>query len=106
MDPQAIEDIFAPFGPVTTRRMFGGTGIYHKGVIIALEAYGEILLKADAVSRPDFEAAGACQWVYEGKGGKPAAMPYWSVPDTALDDAEEFARWAQKAYEAGLRAKT
>jgi DNA transformation protein and related proteins len=30
--------------------MFGGTGIYRDGLIFALEAYGEILLKADAES--------------------------------------------------------
>ena len=30
-------------------------------------------------------------------------MPYWTVPETAIDDPEEMALWARKAYEAGLR---
>lgn len=104
MTPADIKDFFAAFGPVTTRKMFGGTGIYHEGRIIALEAYGEILLKADATSAPEFAAAGARQWIYEGKSGKPVAMPYWSIPDEALDDPDAFSYWAGRANEAALRA--
>lgn len=86
--------------------MFGGKGVYHNGVIFALEVGGELLLKADAVSVPDFEAAGCQQWVYRGKMRKgPVAMPYWSVPDGAMDDPDEMALWARRAYEASLRSK-
>ena len=42
---------FDAFGPVTVRKMFGGAGIYHEGLIFALEGDGEILLKADAGQR-------------------------------------------------------
>ncbi|WP_309085427.1 TfoX/Sxy family protein [Chelativorans sp.] len=84
--------------------MFGGKGIYHSGLIVALEVDGEIQLKADAVSAADFQAAGCRQWIYAGHPGrKPTAMPYWSVPESALDDADEMARWAKAAYEAALR---
>ena len=31
-------------------------------------------------------------------------MPYWTLPDGALDIADEMTPWARKAYEAGLRA--
>jgi DNA transformation protein len=31
-------------------------------------------------------------------------MPYWSVPDSALDDPDEMVVWARRAYEAGLRS--
>ncbi len=104
MTREEIEDRFSAFGPVTTRKMFGGTGIYRDGIIFALEAYGEILLKADAQSAPEFEAAGSRQWVYQGKDGRQTRMPYWSIPDEAADDPEELALWAGKAYEAARRA--
>lgn len=104
MDDEAIRDMFAPLGPVTIRRMFGGKGIYKDGVIFALEVDGEILLKADAQSSPDFEAAGARQWTYDGKG-KPVKMPYWSIPDSAVDDPEALESWSRLALEAGRRAK-
>jgi DNA transformation protein len=104
MDRIEIEEMFAALGPVTIRRMFGGKGVYHRGLIVALEVRGEMLLKADAVSAPDFEAAGARRWAYDGKGGKAVQMPYWSVPEDAFDDPELMAGWVRLAYEAALRA--
>ncbi|MBN7756235.1 TfoX/Sxy family protein [Nitratireductor aquimarinus] len=106
MDDDAIHDLFAGLGPVSIKRMFGGKGIYHQGVVFALEVSGEILLKADAESAADFAEAGCRQWVYEGhKGRGPVAMPYWSIPDAALDDPDEMALWAQRAFQAGLRSR-
>ena len=104
MTQDEIADFFQAFGPVTSRKMFGGTCIYHDGLIFALEAYGEVLLKADALSAPEFAAAGARQFVYEGKG-KVVAMPYWTVPEDAIDDEEERLVWLRKAYEAALRSR-
>ena len=50
MDVVEIEDLFASLGAVRIRRLFGGKGIYHRGLIIAIEMGGELLLKADAAS--------------------------------------------------------
>ena len=105
MDRDAIEEMFQALGPVTIKRMFGGKGIYHQGRILALEVGGEILLKADEESAPDFSAAGSRQWFYDGKSGKPVKMPYWSIPDDAFDDPDEMAQWVRRAYQAALRAK-
>ena len=104
MDADYISDLFAGFGRVTVKKMFGGKGIYADGLIIALDlSTGEFLLKADEQSAPDFIAAGCKQWVYDGKA-KPVAMPYWSLPESALDDADEMAVWACKALEASRRS--
>lgn len=65
---------------------------------------GELRLKADAESAPQFEAAGARRLTYETKNGGTAAMPYWSVPEEALDDPDAMARWVRLAYEAAVRA--
>jgi DNA transformation protein len=104
MEQVEIEEMFSALGRVAIRRMFGGKGIYHRGEIIAIEYHGEILLKADSLSGPAFEAAGASQWTYEGKGGKPINMPYRSIPDDAFDDPEMMAHWVKLAYEAALRS--
>ena len=80
MDNAAIEEMFEGLGPVSIRRMFGGKGIYHQGVIVAVDLHDEILLKADAVSGPEFAAAGARQWVYQNKKGTPGA--YALLDDT------------------------
>ncbi|WP_417415493.1 TfoX/Sxy family protein [Hoeflea sp.] len=104
MDNDAISEMFDSLGEVTIKRMFGGKGVYHQGVILALEVSGDILLKADAQSAPEFADAGASQWVYSGKN-KPVAMPYWSIPDAALDDPEEQSKWVKLAWAAALRSK-
>ena len=104
MDDDLIRDLFEGLGPVTIRRMFGGQGIYHKDLIIAVVVDGELRLKADAISAPDFEAAGCAPWRYAGKSGKPVTMPYWSLPDGAADDTDLMTPWAQKAFEAALRS--
>ncbi len=105
MDNVDIEEMFTAVGPVTIRRMFGGKGIYRDGVIFALFLFDEIMLKADAQSAPEFSQAGSRQWVYQRPGKSPVAMPYWSVPDSALDDPDEMATWARLALEAGLRSE-
>ena len=104
MDKTQIEEIFAGLGEVTVQRMFGGQGVYHHGLIVAVVYQGELLLKADDQTHGLFEAAGARRWVYDGQAGKEAAMPYWSIPETAYDDADEMRLWTRRAYEAALRA--
>ncbi|MGF7005759.1 TfoX/Sxy family protein [Aminobacter sp. BE322] len=103
MSDEAIREVFSGLGDVTIRKMFGGKGIYHDGLIVGVEVRGEILLKADAVSAPDFEAAGARRWT--DAGGRPVNMPYWTIPESAVDDPDELAVWTRKAFEAALRAR-
>ncbi len=106
MDNDAIREIFESFGVVSIRRMFGGKGIYVDGVIVALEVEeGELKLKVDAASAREFIEAGSTQWCYQSaRSDRAVAMPYWSVPDDAFDDADEMARFARLAVEAGRRA--
>ena len=105
MDDERIRELFDGFGPVSIRRMFGGKDIYHNGVIFALVLRGELLLKGDDDLAAEYEAAGARRWTYVGRRhGKEVAMPYWSAPESALDDPEEMTMWARRAYEAGQRS--
>lgn len=104
MNDDDIREMFEGLGSVTIRRMFGGKGIYHAGLIVAIDLRDEILLKADATSAPLFAEAGARQWTYEGQAGRPVLMPYWSIPDKALDDSETLAHWVRLAFEAALRS--
>ncbi|RWC27769.1 TfoX/Sxy family protein [Mesorhizobium sp.] len=104
MDNERIAELFEGLGPVSIRKLFGGKGIYFDGVIVAIVLRGELLLKADEQSAPEFEAAGCAQWTYTGsRHGKLVAMPYWSIPDSAFDDPDEMTLWARRAYEAGRR---
>jgi len=97
-----IHDLFAAFGQVRLRRMFGGAGIYADDVMIGLEAYGEVYLKVDAISRQSFEAAGSRPFIYE-KNGRTATMSYWLLPDEAREEPEALVPWARLALEAAKR---
>ena len=83
--------------------MFGGHGVYADGLFFAIEAGGEIYLKADRHSAVRFQEAGSRPFVYQGKD-RPITIFYWSLPDQALEDADELVRWAKFAVEAARRA--
>ena len=104
MDKEFLEELFAPFGRVSVRKMFGGTGIFHRGLSIAGIMDGQFRLKADDQTIDDFVAEGMSPWEYQRKDGKIVTMNYWSVPERLLDDPESFRDWAQKAFEAAMRA--
>ena len=103
MDPETIRDLFAGLGPVRTRKMFGGQGVYRGDLMFALEAYGELYLKVDTASMETFRAAGSRPFVYE-KDGRRTQTSYWLIPEAALDDPDEAARWGKLALEAASRA--
>ena len=90
-------------GEISTRRMFGGAGVYHDGLMFGLIADDVLYLKADESNIPDFEAEGKGPFVYAGKG-KPVSMSYWEVPERLFDDPDEMSPWAMKAYGVALRA--
>ena len=102
MGDEDIRETFSPLGHVSIRRLFGGKGVYFEGVIVAIVYGEELRLKADAVSASEFRGAGASQWVYEGRRGE-VLMPYWSVPDEAVDDPEAMGHWLRAALGAALR---
>ena len=104
MDVSDLEDLFEPFGNVTVRRMFGGIGVFHRGLNFAGVMDGVFTFKADEQTIPEFEAEGSKVWQYTRKDGKIVTMPYWSVPERLLDDEDEFLLWARRAFEAAVRA--
>ncbi len=97
-----LHDLFATFGPITTRAMFGGHGVYHDGVIIGIVIDDMLYLKADDETRSQFEAAGCVPFVYHGQK-KPIEMSYWSLPEDALESPQALLPWARLAYAAALR---
>lgn len=106
MDALAIRELFAVFGPVDVRRMFGGVGIFVEGRMIALVSREVIYLKADAETIPDFEPEGLAPFSYATRNGERKLTSYWRMPERLYDDAEELARWARAAHAAALRAVT
>ena len=109
MDPEFIRDLFAPFGPVTLKRMFGGAGLYSEGLMFALLFDGAIFLKVDEASIPDFEREGSRPFVYtraksRGRVGR-HSLSYWRLPERLYDDPDELALWAARALAIAQRKR-
>ncbi len=103
MDAEAIQELFAEFGPVSVRRMFGGAGVFVDGRMIGLVSRDVVYLKADAETIPAFEQEGLAPFSYATKNGEHKLTSYWRMPDRLYDDPEELARWARAAHGAALR---
>ena len=99
-----LPEAFSAFGPVSIRKMFGGHGVYHDGLMIGLVASEMLYLKVDAQSVQAFEALDLAQFQYP-KGDKLVGMSYYQAPVDALEDPDEMREWAQLAFDAALRSR-
>ena len=99
-----LQEVFVRFGTVAARRMFGGYGVYHDGLMFALVADDVLYLKADEKSVSRFKELGLAAFEYE-KAGKTMKMSYYLAPEGIFDDPEMAKEWAVLAIEAALRAR-
>ncbi len=97
-----LNETFEEFGLIDARKMFGGYGIYHDGVMFGLVEKSTLYLKADETTQKHFESRGLPQFQYA-RAGKTVKMSYYRAPEEIYDDRGEAAVWANRAYEAALR---
>ncbi|WP_439029069.1 TfoX/Sxy family protein [Gordonia terrae] len=106
MDDARIAEFFDSVGQVSIRPVFGGKGIYLNGKIIAFQRKDELLVKGDKKAAAKIEKAGGVRMSYRRRKGRrqKVYLPYWSVPESAYDDADEMARWVKIGVDASKRA--
>ena len=97
-----IIDLLDSFGPCDARRMFGGFGIFHQGLMIGLLADGSLYLKADAETRDKFSAEGSVAFSYL-RQGKECRLSYYLAPEAFFEDNDVCRHWAGLAFDAALR---
>jgi DNA transformation protein len=100
VDPDDIRDLFAVFGTVVVKRMFGGAGIYAEEAMFALVHDGVIYLKVDGHNAPAFEREDLTPFIYSTRNGTRGVMSYRRMPDRLYDDPHELAAWAREALAA------
>jgi DNA transformation protein len=98
-----VVDMLQSIGPVYSKRMFGGYGIFLEGLMFALIADNELYLKVDKESERDFTDRGLEPFTYN-KKGKLMKMSYYQAPEEALEDSEIMNEWGNNGYSAALRA--
>ncbi len=85
-----------PLGNVTSKRMFGGYGVFEDGTMFAIvDSGGRPFLKVNDSNRDQFERVGA------DRHGK---MPYFSIPDEVLEQDRSLREWAAKSIAASKKA--
>ena len=90
-----IEKILIKF-PVTSRKMFGGIGIFSEDVMFAL-IYDEIVYLKSTPEIAKTYSEDSTQ--FEPPFRRTMKMPYWSIPEKILRDWDRFADWAYKSLE-------
>lgn len=99
-----LHEVFALFGPIRTRRMFGGYGVYHQDLMFGLIADDVLYLKADDELAARFQARGLPRFEYD-KQGKTMKMSYWRAPEEIYEDPAEARDWARRSFEAARRSR-
>lgn len=97
-----VEEQLGRVAPVTTKKMFGGLGIYAEGLFFALAAENVIYFKASDENLADFQARGCAPFR---PYGDDRAMKYYEVPGDVLEDVELLEAWMGKAIAVARAAK-
>lgn len=83
---EQLLDTLGPIGDVSSRKMFGGYGVFESGAMFALvNSAGVVHLKADDSNRSRFEEAGS---------ERHGRMPYYQIPADVLSDEGLLREWA------------
>ena len=94
---------FARVAPVTSRRMFGGVGIYADGVFFGVIDNNQLFLRTGSGNVADYEAQGCAAFQPMGPGTKP--MSYHELPSGVLEDVSQLRLWLSKALAEAAAAK-
>lgn len=94
---ESLATSLASLGEVTSRKMFGGYGIFASGMMFALvNSEGIAHLKVDDSNRAVFEKAGAQKY---------GRMPYYAIPESVLTEPSRLRDWASSSIAAAQAAK-
>lgn len=99
-----VHDIFSDFGEITSKKMFGGYGLFFQGLMFGLIADETLYLKCDKENEKSFIVRGLPPFTYS-RGGKKIKMSYYQAPEEIFEDQEVATSWATLAFAAALRSK-
>ena len=98
-----IIDLSQVIGPVYSRRMFGGYGVFLEGLMFGLIFRNTLYFKVDATSRDYYVSRGLEPFSYE-RQGKRLDLNYYQAPEEVLDDITMMKKWCNCAFEVAIRA--
>jgi DNA transformation protein and related proteins len=102
-----LSDVLGHIDDITSKKMFGGYGLYYNGIIFGIITdVDELRFKVDDVTRSQYEERGSTPFVYTGHTGKkPSVMQYYLVPEEVQEDRELVEQWLLDAVAVSKRTK-
>ena len=98
-----LRDQLAPLGRITTRRMFGKTGVFCNGLMFGMVTENTLYLRVDDENRAAFKEAEAFPPLNYEKQGATIDLSFWRTPERLFDEPDELITWAQDALAAARR---
>ena len=105
-DPDRFDDLFAPFGKIAVRPMFGSEGLFRDGLMFGIVYEDRLYFKTSEESRQAFIAEGAGPLFYKFKTAEGILTSYYELPDRLYDDPDELAQWARTAFAVAQQSPT
>jgi DNA transformation protein and related proteins len=99
-----LREQLAPLGHVTMRRMFGKTGVFCEGVMLAMVRDNTLYFRVDDDNRAAFKEAEAFPPLDYQKNGGAIDLSFWRAPERLFDEPDELVTWARAALAAARRA--
>ena len=98
-----LRERLAPIGRVTTRRMFGKTGVFCNGLMFAMVTDDTLYFRVDDDNREAFKEAESFPPLNYAKKGRTIDLSFWRAPERLLDEPDELVTWARTALAAARR---
>ena len=98
-----LREHLAPLGRVTTRRMFGKTGVFCDGFMLGMVTDNMLYFRVDTDNRAAFKEAESFPPLNYAKRGSTIDLSFWRVPERLFDEPDEFVAWARAALAAARR---
>src|SRR5256886_14708612 len=98
-----VHDQLSGLGGVSSRRMFGGAGLYCDEFFFALIDDDTLYLRVDDANRADFTARGMGQF-RPYPDSPQLSMSYYETPVAVLEDAAALVAWARRSVAAAVAA--
>ena len=98
-----LREQLAPLGHVTMRRMFGKTGVFCDGLMLAMVRDDALYVRVDDDNRAIFKEAESFPPLNYEKQGGTIDLAFWRVPERLFDEPDELVAWARAALAAAGR---
>jgi DNA transformation protein len=98
-----LREQLAPLGRVTMRRMFGKTGVFCDGLMLAMVTENTLYFRVDDSNRAAFKEAEAYPPLNYGKQGRTIDLSFGRAPERLFDEPDDLIAWARAALAAARR---